>query len=673
MSISLNVLNHLGLNLYSNVPSVLSEAVANAWDADATQVDVDLFPEEERIEITDNGHGMDEEDVNHRYLHVGYRRREDEDRPETTPKFDREPMGRKGIGKLSLFSIARTVKVYTTDGNVENAFKMTVDGIKEAIGEEDSNGETIDPTGRYSPTVLNEFPEDLDQGTKIVLTDLKKKIYNTEEALRKRVARRFSIIGEQHDFQVSVNKNEVDITDRDYFHKLQFIWTIDDGEDYGTPSQSYEDFCTNLAEDPIQLDDETPDGYEIKGWIGAVEKPKELEVTYGDKKDDLNKITLMMRGKMAQEDLLENYNDAGVYTSYLVGEIHADHLDADDMDDIATSDRESIKENSPRFGDLLDFIDEQLRQIRSDWDELRDKQGSDKAREIDAIEDWYDSLDREHHKRKAQSLFGKINKITTDSEEERRELFKYGVLAFERLRYKENLDKLNRISVEDLEAASEVFVDLDDIEATLYHQIVQQRLNVINKLQEAIDKDAKERVLQEHLFDNLWLLDPSWERATDSKVMEQQINTEFQERYEEVLSGDQRKGRVDIKYRKTTGQHVIVELKRPGRDVTSYELADQANRYIGALEDVLEARDEGHETVKAVCVVGRKPKNWRDQSDQREEQNREALEKDGIRILRYQKLLNDAQKAYQSYIDGRNKANRIAGVIDQLDTANLSE
>ena len=36
MSISLNVLNHLGLNLYSNTPAVIAEVIANAWDADAT-------------------------------------------------------------------------------------------------------------------------------------------------------------------------------------------------------------------------------------------------------------------------------------------------------------------------------------------------------------------------------------------------------------------------------------------------------------------------------------------------------------------------------------------------------------------------------------------------------------------------------------------------------------
>ena len=49
MSLSLNVLNHLGLNLYSNVPAVLSEAVANAWDADAEHVDVDIHPDEDPL------------------------------------------------------------------------------------------------------------------------------------------------------------------------------------------------------------------------------------------------------------------------------------------------------------------------------------------------------------------------------------------------------------------------------------------------------------------------------------------------------------------------------------------------------------------------------------------------------------------------------------------------
>ena len=43
MSINLQVLNHLGLNLYSNTSAVLSEVVANAWDADAKEVLIEIM------------------------------------------------------------------------------------------------------------------------------------------------------------------------------------------------------------------------------------------------------------------------------------------------------------------------------------------------------------------------------------------------------------------------------------------------------------------------------------------------------------------------------------------------------------------------------------------------------------------------------------------------------
>ena len=110
MSISLGVIDHLGLNLYSNTPAVISEVIANAWDADATSVEVTIDIGSKAITVTDNGHGMDVDDINKRYLRVGYRRR-DEQGP-LTPD-GRKPMGRKGIGKLSLFSIANKIFVHT--------------------------------------------------------------------------------------------------------------------------------------------------------------------------------------------------------------------------------------------------------------------------------------------------------------------------------------------------------------------------------------------------------------------------------------------------------------------------------------------------------------------------------------------------------------------------------
>ena len=61
-SIDLNVLNHLGLGLYSSTPAVLTEIIANAYDADASEVRINLNIEDGIITIIDDGHGMTADD-----------------------------------------------------------------------------------------------------------------------------------------------------------------------------------------------------------------------------------------------------------------------------------------------------------------------------------------------------------------------------------------------------------------------------------------------------------------------------------------------------------------------------------------------------------------------------------------------------------------------------------
>ena len=66
LTLDLRVLDHLGIKLYSNAAAVLSEAVANAWDADAKLVSVDI--QSDRIIINDDGVGMGLSQINNRFL-----------------------------------------------------------------------------------------------------------------------------------------------------------------------------------------------------------------------------------------------------------------------------------------------------------------------------------------------------------------------------------------------------------------------------------------------------------------------------------------------------------------------------------------------------------------------------------------------------------------------------
>ncbi|NHA01372.1 hypothetical protein G5V59_20140 [Nocardioides sp. W3-2-3] len=60
MKASMSVLEALGINLYSNAAAVISEMVANAWDAEAGLVQIKWDPDadEAEIEIWDDGTGM---------------------------------------------------------------------------------------------------------------------------------------------------------------------------------------------------------------------------------------------------------------------------------------------------------------------------------------------------------------------------------------------------------------------------------------------------------------------------------------------------------------------------------------------------------------------------------------------------------------------------------------
>ncbi|MGE4519528.1 MAG: ATP-binding protein [Desulfobacteraceae bacterium] len=649
MTLNLNVLNHLGINLYSNTPAVLSEVVANAWDADAENVEITVDDDNKIITISDDGHGMTIEDANNKFLNVGYRRRVEG--VSITEKLKRPVMGRKGIGKLSLFSIAKRIEVYSVKDGEIHGFEMVLDDIRQQI--EDS-------VGIYTPNELLEFPDDLKKGTRLVISEFKRNFSSSDIFLRRRLARRFSVIGDKFNFEIILNGKPIKISDRDYFNKVQFLWTYNDGGDIKKSCSN----CENSDERNFRIDDK----YEVSGWIGSVAKSGALKDS--ETGDNLNKIVVMVRGKVAQEDILEEFGEAGVYSKYLFGEIRADFLDDDNEEDIATSSRQKILEDDRRYRLLKDFIREELKNIQSKWTKLRNTEGTKKALEIPAIKEWYGSLGKDN-KKKAKSLFGKINKLTIDSDNDRRSLLKHAIIAFESMKIKEDLDTLESLDGKELEAFVKIFEDMADMEATMYRQIVMSRIEVIRSLREKVAENAREKILQQHLYDHLWLLDPSWERADKTEYMEQQVHKEF-DKIDASLSPEELKGRVDIKYRTTSGKHVIIELKRAERVVSSYDLMEQCDKYRNALKKILEATDKSNEPIEVVCVVGRPLKDWDNNPDSKEE-SIGSLEKKHIRVVLYQELIESAEKIYQAYLEKEKEAGRIYELVQKIDEVTTEE
>ena len=665
MNISNTVLYHLGINLYSNVPAVLSEVVANSWDADATNVYIKI--DTDRITIVDDGHGMTLKDINEKYLLVGYPRRIHN--KAVTDRYKRKVMGRKGIGKLSLFSIAETVKVETfkedEKNKVEekNGFVMSKQQIDNHIRNKNEHP--------YEPEPLSESDIEINEsGTRIVLTDLKKRISKAHaNYLRKRIARRFSIIGAEDNFNVFVDGEPVKITDRDYFRKIQYLWH------YGENSEKYVKLCNNL-ENPehtekrdgtVEVSDE--DNIEnltgsVKGWIGTVRKPKELTDTDENINENLNKIVIMVRGKLAQENVLDDFRQSGFYTKYLIGEIHADFLDMDNLDDITTTSRQEIIKDNRRYEALKTWLKKELFHIRDKWDEWRSEIVTREVNQIPAIKAWLDEL-KPTERKQVESLFSKIGKVHLDNEENKNQLYIHTALAFENLLYKGALNQLERISLENIPAFMEILSNFDDIEASLYYQIIQERLRIISKLHNAVEDNAVERTIQEILYEHLWLLDPSWDRATETPVMEQTVQKEFEEiEAKEMLTDKELNGRYDIKYKMTAGKHVIIELKRANRKLDQYDLLRQVEKYGEALRKIVRAIGK-NEPVEIICLVGQDLVQWSD-AEQRE-RSKKTMEQQNVRVVLYHELIEDAYRTYNSFLELRHEHGRVYRLVKNLE------
>ena len=121
-------IEHLGIKMYSQLPYALAELVANAYDAGASNAIINLYdkdPAKKSIVIIDDGDGMSYEEVRDNFLVIG-RKRRDTDESRTNSK-GRKITGKKGLGKLALFGIGKTITIETTKAGESQKTVFTLD------------------------------------------------------------------------------------------------------------------------------------------------------------------------------------------------------------------------------------------------------------------------------------------------------------------------------------------------------------------------------------------------------------------------------------------------------------------------------------------------------------------------------------------------------------------
>lgn len=350
------ILELLGPNLYTNLYYVLAELIANAYDADATNVYVISSKDEVRVEDDGTGMSYANGDVE-RYLNVAGVSRTTED--ESVTASGRRKMGRKGVGKLAALSVSEFVDVMTVASGEKSGFVLArrpSDGNKLAAIPEDSI----------------EFERVGTHGSAIVMRAPQYRLHKTLGAVRRNILKLFPLVGP--DFRIHVIRGGesivIDAFDQTIMTELSTLITL--GDEYERlaklvpnpyPERRGELVSSRAAVSiPLTMADVEGVSHEyelvLKGWIGTYKSTRGRKAEITDFPD--NFISLFANGKLGEFNILPLVGQNKLSEVYVVGQLHVDLFELTELPDMALSNRQGYKSDDPRYVAVLEYVRTQL-------------------------------------------------------------------------------------------------------------------------------------------------------------------------------------------------------------------------------------------------------------------------------------------------------------------------
>lgn len=468
---------------------------------------------------------------------------------------------------------------------------------------------------------------------------------------------------------MEVNGKPITWADRQELKTLEFIW------EFGEETLPASALPKGIKRFVLPEDTAGRADWKIRGWIGTARQPGDL--VKDEEAGSLRNVIVLARKRPIQEGIIEKLNFSRIFATYVTGQIEADFLDLDEgFEDIATSDRQRLIEDDERVLALQALMRSSFVKAAEQWSNERPKkEAKDILDKFPQLKKWVDDRPAGQHA-PAQKMIGTIAALTLDEEtesEDRADLLKAGVLAFERVGLRKTSDELDHLSVVTAEKLLPLLGKQDAYEEALWGDIVRSRLESIERFQGLTDANEKERVLQEHLFENLWLLDPAWERATGSEHMEQSLHKIKPGLFPEKPDGSKIAGRLDIRYATLSGRHVIVELKRYKVEVEADVLADQGLKYYEALADILAKQQQKNPSIEVIFVLGSTPGAAKKGKLSEEDYFEKQFATFNGRFLLYDQLIANANNQYEEYLAASKAANTLNELLETLDPKSFEE
>ena len=622
MEFDVCTIKHLGLQMYSTLPPVIGELVANGWDANATKVEITIpekpIDEHSEIIISDDGMGMSDEDVRNKYLIVGRDRREKEQSDQTPPPQNRKIMGRKGIGKFSAFGIAKEIDIESVKDSEGSHFRMNYDELLEKADERTIEFPPLPPT------------ETVSKGTKIILrhiTKFKSRRISIKR-IRRGLARRFSVIGAQQGFEVVINGDPISPEDRDLKSLLDkdmdgkpYLWEYDD----------------------VEIQPQT--GWTVSGWIGALNR------TTPDIDGIDRGIVLMARGKLVQEPFVfEAVVGQQFALSYLIGELHVEFVD--EVEDTIGTTRNSLVWDTEPNTALKEWGQKEVKKIARKWAKKR-RDDNEQQLEENALYVKFREQAEETGNNRALKLADRlvrqvIDKNPTADVEEIEPVIQTSLDFLEFDAFWEIAEDLTETEFEDTEKLLNLFREWEIVEAKEMARVTQGRITTIEKLQKLIEDNALEvPTLHNFLKEFPWVIDPRWSLVDDEVTYSQLLRDKFPEDSDAPESNR----RIDFLCVREGANLVVVEIKRPQSNASVEEL-NQIEEYVIFMRAYINRTtdsDYQYETVTGYLLCGDLVNTDRARG------KKDILANSQIYVRRYTDLLDMVKRAHDEFLERYNQ------------------
>ena len=401
-----NALKMFGRQLYSNAWAAISELVANGFDANAKNVFLYIDMKEKRnttIELFDDGIGMNDEDLKSKYVRIGRNRRTENNKDTAA--------GRKGIGKIAALYLSDKYQIIIRKDNEVSAWGVDVSDMDD----EDTPSLKPIPYGEVN-IVCDKYWNStaITHGTMIRLegVDLKRIGEAAIDALKHKLSNYFQFDSIQNKLNVCIIKSNNDsilfepVVKKIAFDNMFAIYTSDKNlvkTTKTTVSMSYRnklhetksytkeieindfpDYVINpktrdkfLTEGKIVIDGKEKN-YKLTGWIGIHSSIDKDDAVNNDSRYVKNKfynpnqIRVYVRGKLFNDSILSSLPLVGAFVNYIEGEIAFEILDENDLDDIATSNRQDFSFIDERVNLLNELLAGICRQLLQDRQRLAD-------------------------------------------------------------------------------------------------------------------------------------------------------------------------------------------------------------------------------------------------------------------------------------------------------------